>query len=779
MTGGRSRLQVRGIVQGVGFRPLVFRLAGQHQIRGYVCNQRGEVTIEAEGSPEQLRRFTRDLWEQAVAPARIDSLEETPLPVVGYTGFVIKMSEAAGGAAPAFPPDLAVCPACLSDVADAAGRFADYPFTSCTYCGPRFSLIRSLPYDRGATTMAGFALCEACQAEYQDPRDRRFHAQISACPRCGPSIALHNARGNLMAGDWLRLTQAALLGGEIAAVKGIGGFHLLCDARQAAAVERLRARKRRPRKPLALMVRDLATAEQHFELSPREREALQDRRAAIILLKPKPTLAAVLPLAALAPGHQRLGVMLPYTPLHALLCSGQFPWLVATSGNRPGLPIARTNEEALTQLAGLADLFVLHNRDILVRVEDSVCQVVDEELSFIRRSRGHVPETLPVPLPTARPAGSPVVLAAGAEQKNTFCLLQQNQALLSQHIGEIDNVEQLACWHAGIRHATGLLGVSPAIIAYDPHPGYLVSQAAKEISDGTDCLAVYHHHAHMAAGMAEHGLDQPVIGCILDGTGYGRDGTLWGFELLVGDYVDFERVCHLQPFPLPGGEAAIRRPWLAAVALWHDGEPAAARTEARVREFFPQHLPELPLVLAQLDGRIPSPRAGSAGRLFDAVAAMLGLCTVSSYEGEAAILLGEAAEAGSGHAEDAGSYPVVCRDGQWQTAPLIEALVQDLRRSLPRPVIARRFHHTVAAMICGGALATAERTGVQAVVLGGGTWNNRYLLSCARRWLERQGLRVYAPRRVPAGDGGIALGQAVSALWRWHRHVSRGSGAGA
>ncbi|HWI62510.1 MAG TPA: carbamoyltransferase HypF [Symbiobacteriaceae bacterium] len=776
----RRRFRVSGIVQGVGFRPLIFRLALEHGVSGYVCNELGVVTLEAEAAPERLTCFHKALLAQAAPPARIDRLEEERLPPIGLAGFSIRTSAAAGASAsaPVFPPDLAVCPLCRADLADPGGRFAGYPFTSCTYCGPRYSVIEDLPYDRPLTAMAAFPLCDACRADYTNPRNRRFHAQTIACPACGPHIDVRTADGQTAGrGDWQALVHQVLRAGGIAAVKGIGGFHLICDATAEAAVQRLRVRKRRPRRPLAIMARSLEVVERSFDLSHAEQEALTSASAPILLLRPRAQAAGSLPLGALAPGHRRLGVMLPYSPLHLLLFPDGMPFLVATSANGSGLPIARTNDEALTQLCGVADIFVLHDRDIVVRVEDSVCQVADETLLVVRRSRGFVPESLAIPIPPGTGNAAPPILGAGGEQANTVCLVQGGRAVLSQHHGDIAGAEHLTARHEGICHLTGLLRSDPQVVAYDPHPEYLVSQETVRRFAGRVQIPVYHHHAHMAACMAEHGLVSPVIGCILDGTGFGPDGTLWGFEILAGDYAGFERHAHLQPITLPGGEAAIRQPWLLAVSLYHDLKRDTLLTERWARQCFPEHQTKLPPVLAQLDGRITAPKASSAGRLFDATAALLGLCTVSSYEGEAAILLGELAEAAANSA--AGAYPVVCEDGVFQTAPLVGSLLEDLDSARPVSVIARKFHQTVAEMVCAGAVRARERTGLRTVVLGGGVWNNRCLLSITRRLLSESGFVVYSPERVPPGDGGLALGQAVVALWRWSAHVSGGAGEGA
>ncbi len=758
----RRRFRITGTVQGVGFRPLVYRVAHDLGLCGFVSNGAGGVTIEVEGAPERILGFQDALYARLIPPARIDRLLGEDLPPHGYTEFSIVASNPAGGALPAFPPDLAVCPECLAETNDPAQRFAGYAFTSCTYCGPRYSIIRALPYDRPLTAMAPFSLCDACRAEYTDPLDRRFHAQTIACPHCGPRIP----------GSWQKDAHRALLAGQILAVKGIGGFHLVCDAAREGAVQCLRARKRRPRRPFAVMARSLQAVADGFDLTAAEQAALTGREAPIVLLKPKHGLAERLPLEALAPGFTRVGVMLPYTPLHHLMFPDELGFLVVTSGNASGYPIARTNEEALAQLGRIADHFVLHDREIAVRVEDSVCQAVGGEIMVVRRSRGYVPEPLAVPMPDGDRA-YPTVLATGAEQKNTVCLLHRGLAVLSQHHGDLSGAEHLAAWHDGVTHLTTLLGADPEIVAYDPHPQYEVSRAATRRFADKQLWPVYHHHAHMAACMAEHGLTGQVIAAILDGTGYGTDGTLWGFEILTGGYTDFRRQVHLQPIRLPGGEAAIRQPWLLALSLVHEAMPAQAGEWARA--VFPEHQTGVPIALAQLDGRLPAPQASSAGRLFDAVAAMLGLCTVATYEGEAAMVLGEQAEG----APPEQGYPVRMTEDTIQTAPIVRSILGDLSRSVSTAEIARRFHQTVADMVCRGARLARERTGLNRIVLGGGVWANRTLLARTEELLARQGFSVFVPRRVPAGDGGIALGQAVSALWRWHRDVSGSPGDGA
>ncbi|RXT07955.1 carbamoyltransferase HypF [Ammoniphilus sp. CFH 90114] len=770
----RRRVEVSGIVQGVGFRPFVFRLAHAYHLKGYVRNDTGAVTIEVEGWTHQLDQFMQSLQYETKEPARIDTLSHVTLAPVGYQQFSICESKQGGLAFPPFPADLAVCQSCLSEILNPQHRLFHYPFTSCTHCGPRYSIIHHLPYDRKDTTMHAFKLCPSCERDYTDPNERRFHAQTLCCPDCGPLVQVRIYEHTPIEGDWIRIAQQSLLRGEIMAVKGIGGFHLLCDATQPEAIKKLRVRKHRVRKPFALMVRNLATLEKYFVINMTERNLLQDRRASIVLLRPKPLLRKYLDVSILADGYARIGVMLPYTPLHTLLFSTSLSFLIATSGNLHGQTIVRTNKEAFHHLRGMADLFVVHSREIKIRVEDSVCQVIDNQVQVLRRSRGYVPEAIKIPKPKEM-TEELVILAAGAEKKNTFCIIKGDQAIMSQHMGDLDTKEQMEVWKEGVHHMLQLLGTNPSITAYDPHPRYQITQEFREANQGKTCFPVYHHHAHMAACMAEHGLEHPVIGCILDGTGYGRDGGLWGFEILTGDYVDFQRICSLQELPLPGGEAAIRQPWIQAVSLFYEGMQDFDSTKCWAEQQFPMFKEKLSLVLAQLQGKVTTLRTTSAGRLFDGVSAMLGICLQSSYEGEAAILLGEKAENSIHTKGDEGYYSFELKERQLFIRSIVREVLIDIDKRTPHATIARKFHHTVAHMVCAGAKLAREEKGYPDVVLSGGVWHNRYLLSYTKGLLEQEGFKVYIPQVVPAGDGGIALGQAVCALWRWQRDVSIGT----
>ncbi|WCN39778.1 carbamoyltransferase HypF [Aneurinibacillus uraniidurans] len=769
----RYQLRVAGIVQGVGFRPLVYRLAQQYQLSGHVSNQRGEVIIEVEGTFGDIQAFLDSLSSQATEPMRIQTLSKTQLPPIRETGFRIHSSKQEGDSSCyVLPADLALCDACAHDMSDPDSRFYRYPFTSCTDCGPRYTVIEALPYDRGRTALASFPLCEECLQEYENPHNRRFHAQSIACPRCGPQITLLNEQQKTVSGDWLETLHSLLGAGKIIALKGLGGFHLVCDASNEAAIKELRRRKNRSRKPLALMGWDIETIERYFYVSPKEREVILTRQAPITLLQPKPELGEILPLSLLAPGIRRMGVMLPYTPLHQLMFDSTCLFVVATSGNKSGCPIAQTNEEALRDLRDLADGYVLHNRDIVVRADDSVGQVIEEEFYLIRRSRGFVPEGIPFPIP-ATSSALPVVLGMGGEMKNTFCLLHNGKALLSHHVGEVDKVEGIENYRQSIAHVLHLVEAKPDVIGYDPHPAYRVSQE-REAWKSKHSIAVYHHHAHMTACMAEHMLKERVIGCILDGTGYGRDGTMWGFEILVGDYLDFERVHSLKPLALPGGETAIRNPWLLAVSCLYEALGNTDDMLAWAERLFSAYREKMPFVMAQLDGRIPVATSSGAGRLFDAVSALLGICVESSYEGEAAMLLGELiGDDVQGTEHDNRVYPFYSRDGKWHVDRLFLSILEDFEQGVSPQSISRTFHHTIAEMVLDGAKEAREKTGIRSVVLSGGVWNNRYLLSYTKRRLQQEGFTVYTQQKIPAGDGGIAFGQAVSALWRWHQeHVS-------
>jgi hydrogenase maturation protein HypF len=755
---------VTGVVQGVGFRPFVYGLATRLDLSGWVRNTSAGVDIVVEGPLAALEAFQMALREEAPPLARIDALETQETPPNGYTAFEILHSEARPGDFQPISPDVATCDDCLAEVFDPADRRYRYAFTNCTNCGPRFTIIRDIPYDRPSTTMAPFRMCPACQAEYDDPLDRRFHAQPNACPVCGPQLALFPSPANpieLPDGDPVAATRALLVDGAIVAIKGLGGFHLACDATNAEAVARLRERKGRPAKPFALMAPDVAAVETLCHLDEAERSILTGRERPIVLLRQR----AGSPVAAnVAPDLDELGVMLPYTPLHHLLLepeAGLPPALVMTSGNFSEEPIAAARLEAFDRLAPLADAFLMHNRAIHTRCDDSVVCVVGGELAPLRRSRGYAPGSLSLPFDT------PPVLAVGPELKNTFCLARGQQAFVSQHIGDLKNYEAYRAFEDGVRLLAELFRVEPEIIAYDLHPAYLSTRYAQQRADdeGLAAIGVQHHHAHVAACMAEHGLplDARVIGVSFDGTGYGTDGAIWGGEFLLTGYADFERVANLAYVPLPGGDAAIERPYRAALSYlrhadieWDESLPPVAAADAEERA----------VVARMLERGFNVPLTSSMGRLFDAVASLAGVVQEVSYEAQAAIWL--EARASDGAAEE--PYPfTIRREGERWTldpAPLIRAVVEDVRAGLPDTVIGARFHEGVARLVLDVCGILRDKSDLRGVMLSGGVFQNVTLLRRARELLEADGFTVYTHRAVPANDGGVALGQVAVAAAR-------------
>jgi hydrogenase maturation protein HypF len=714
----RRRFRVTGLVQGVGFRPFVHELAHRRGLSGFVLNDGEGVLIEAEGEPAALDAFRAALVDEAPRLARVDGVAADGLAPQGDGGgdggFEIRASAATGRTA-LIPPDVATCDACLRELFDPADRRHRYPFVNCTQCGPRFTIVTGVPYDRPLTTMAGFPLCAACRREYEDPADRRFHAEPIACPACGPRLSLP-----------LEEAVGLLLDGAVLAVKGLGGYHLACDAADEGAVARLRARKHREDKPFAVMT---AAPDALVELAGAERALLESPARPIVLARRR----ADAPVAdAVAPGapwpSPWLGVLLPYTPLHHLLLHDAGRPLVLTSGNRSDEPIAFDDAEARERLGGIADAFLAHDRPIHRRCEDSVVRA-----SFpMRRSRGYVPGGLRLPVAAARP-----LVAAGAELKSTFCVARGGDAFLSPHLGDLDTELAYTAFRTDLELYLAMLDVRPEVVAHDLHPEYLSTKWALE-QDG-ELVGVQHHHAHAAACLAEHGELGPALALVFDGTGYGPDGTLWGGELLRCDLASFERVAHLDPVPLPGGEAAIREPWrVAAAYLEAAGRPVPFGGWELVRRSL----------------QVNAPLSSGMGRLFDAVAAVLGVRERVSYEGQAAIEL----ELLAG---DADAEPYAWRFGDG--AALVRAAHDDLDAGRPRAEIAAAFHEGVAA---GAAAACAEAAPPRTVVLSGGSFQNLRLLGSTRRRLERQGFRVLAHRLVPPNDGGISYGQAASAAAR-------------
>jgi hydrogenase maturation protein HypF len=773
----RRRLVVDGLVQGVGFRPFVFNLAGSENLAGFVTNTSDGVIIEIQGPAETLDRFAVRLTGEAPPLADIVSVTTNPVETEPNVGaFEIRASVDAPGTRTLIPPDVATCADCLREIRDPDDRRYGYPFTNCTNCGPRWTIIGRIPYDRPHTSMARFTMCPACQTEYDDPGDRRFHAQPNACPQCGPRVWLQDENGPVRGHTDPLETAAGLLAvGRILAIKGLGGFHLAVRADSDKAVQRLRRCKNREAKPLAVMAADLEVARSLGIVSEAEESLLTSPRSPIVLLEKID--GGNLPAPSVAAGHRRLGVMLPYTPLHHLLFdklrTHGVTTLVMTSGNASDEPICLGNDEAMAHLKGIADSWLLHDRDIVRRADDSVVQNVGRNLAggtlLFRRSRGYAP--MPIHL-KGSPAAGPDILAVGPELKNTVCLLKEDRAFLSPHIGDLENLQAFEFFTETVATVQDVLECEPRIIAHDLHPGYFSTRWAKEqASRGAQLEPVQHHHAHLAAVMAEHGLTGPVIGLIMDGTGYGTDGTIWGGEILAGDLSGFTRLGHLDPVPLPGGDAAIRAPWRTAVSY--------------LRHSFGDDLPKLPwfddlpvaAIVEMLDKGINSPVTSSCGRLFDAVAALTGrwleiryeaqtaielMALTSSEEVSAAVPFGRNAPPGvqiqSSDGVDGFIVPV---------SGIIRGVVEALDAGASPSEISARFHRTLLDLFVAGARQARERTGLKEVALGGGVFQNEILLDETVRLLREDGYSVYRSMLVPTNDGAVALGQAAVARARW------------
>jgi hydrogenase maturation protein HypF len=756
----RRRLRIRGQVQGVGFRPFVYRIATDLGLAGFVGNDGEGVFLEVEGAASALDGFARRLGAEAPRLARIVAVEAQDVAALGgEEPFAIVASET-GGRGAHVTPDTAVCPDCLAELFDPADRRWRYPFINCTNCGPRYTITRALPYDRPNTSMAAFAQCPACLAEYREPRHRRFHAQPNACPACGPSLALTAPDGvPLLAEDPLAATLALIQSGHIVAIKGLGGFHLVCDAARPDAVRRLRERKAREEKPFALMVANAASVLRHARLEPAEREAMESPERPIVLLS-KLDSAADAP-EGVAPGLALLGAMLPYTPLHYLLfheAAGRPPgmaWLdepqeltlVCTSANPGGEPLVIANDEAFRRLGGIADALLLHDREILVRCDDTVAHVRDGRLRFIRRARGQTPRAIPL----AR-AGPPV-LALGGYLKNTVCVTRGDEAFVSQHVGDLDNRPTCRALEETALHLLNVLDVEPAIIACDLHPDFESTRLAAAMSDarGLPLVQVQHHHAHVAAVMAEHRLARPVLGLALDGVGLGEDGEAWGGELLRVDAAGCTRVGHLRPIALPGGDRAAREPWRMAAAALH----ALGRSEEIERRF--SHA-AAGAVRAMLERDLRCPRTSSMGRWFDAASGLLGLKEVMHFEGQAAMLL-EGLATAHGPVEP---MPQGWRldGGVLDLLPLVGRLA-NARDASPGAAL---FHCTLAAALADWVVTEAARAGLREVVLSGGCFMNRLLAADLESRLVAAGLAVYEACELPPNDGGISVGQAWVAL---------------
>ena len=748
----RLRVTIRGAVQGVGFRPFVFRLAEELELTGWVNNSAQGVFIEVEGRRDQLQSFLLRIPREKPPRAFIQSLESSWLDRVGYTKFEIRESVAAGAKTALILPDIATCPECLREIFDPANRRYRYPFTNCTHCGPRFSIIESLPYDRPNTTMNRFAMCEACRAEYEDPLDRRFHAQPNACPSCGPQLELWDRAGQVLFRRDGALKQAAhaIRRGEIVAVKGLGGFHLLVDARNEGAVCRLRELKHREEKPFALMMPSLAAAQALCEVFETEERLLTSPESPIVLLRRHEDAGGVA--EAVAPRNPCLGVMLPYTPLHHLLLAElDFP-MVATSGNLAEEPICTDERDALRRLNGIADLFLVHDRPIARHVDDSIVRVVMDREMVLRRARGFAP--LPIHLSRR---SLPPQLAVGAHLKSSVALAVGSDVFISQHIGDLESEAAFDAFRRVIGDFERLYDVQPESVTCDAHPDYLSTKFARQL--GVPVREVQHHFAHVVSCMAENDLEGPVLGVAWDGTGYGTDGTIWGGEFFRATRHDFERVAHLRQFRMPGGDSAVREPRRSAVGVLYEifGDALFGLKELAPVQGFTR--PELQIVRQMLHKQLNAPVTSSAGRLFDAAAAIAGLRQETRYEGQAAM---EWEFAADGYQTDE-AYPFRIRDGQsplvidWE--PMIRAMLDDVAENEPVGWLAAKFHNALAEMI----VTMARRIGREQVVLSGGCFQNRYLTERAVRRLEQENFRAYWHQRVPPNDGGIALGQMVAA----------------
>lgn len=741
-------IKIEGVVQGVGFRPFVYRLAKERGLGGEVRNTTEGVTVLAQGTPEAIEDFYHQLVGRPPRLALITTHRIVSRPNQNFRDFVIVHSRRTEKKDIFITPDVATCEECLREIRDPGDRRYRYQFSNCTNCGPRYTIIRDIPYDRPNTTMHAFPMCPECRKEYDNPADRRFHAQPVACPICGPKVKLVDAEENPLPG----LGHRQLKQGKILAVKGLGGFHLACDTRNAAVVAELRRRKKREKKPFAIMCRDMEVVKRYCLVSGEEKDLLLSPAAPIVILHGRRD--CPLPMDQLSPGLHTLGVMLPYTPLHHLLFTDGIESLVMTSANISSDPLIADNAEALDKLKGIADYFLLHNRDIHNRCDDSLAAVVGKEVQLYRRARGYVP------LPVALPGDCSQVIACGGDLKNTFCLTKGNKAYISQHLGDLNNYGNYIQFLAALERLQKLLEVRPRVIAYDLHPGYMANRYVASRSDLMK-VGVQHHHAHMASCMAENGLEGEILGIICDGTGYGTDGMIWGCEILAGGYGGFKRLGHLEYVPLPGGDATVGFPARMALSyLYHFfGDRGVAFADRHLKGLSEK---EKQVVIKQIKNQINTVCTSSCGRLFDAVSALLGVCTRSYYEGQAAMELEAAVNPG---AEGGYRYSVERLGDCYRISSreMWEDLVDDLTLEAPAGLVAARFHLTVAEMLAEAARLARKDTGISEVALSGGVFQNRFLFQRLRDILMRDSFTVYYHRQVPSGDGGISLGQAMVA----------------
>jgi len=748
----RVRARIVGCVQGVGFRPTVFRYATQFGLCGYVRNTPQGVVLEVEGEDFQIGAFFHQLTSEPPRQAVINSIEKELCDQKGYERFEVVESESQGAAATSIPPDLATCDDCLHELLDPKNRRHGYAFTNCTNCGPRFTIVRDLPYDRPRTSMAKFTMCEACDREYHNPHDRRCHAQPNACEQCGPHLELRVADRPFEEDADLSRTKMLLRMGRIVAIKGIGGYHLACDATSHQAIARLRARKHRPHKPFAVMFRDMASVKKHCDVTEAEEAELLSAARPIVLLEAGKTRPRLSP--GISPDADTVGAFLPYAPVHHLLFR-DFEALVMTSGNLADEPIISDEAELSAVVGSIADAALTHDRPIVHKCDDSVLRVVNGQRQFTRRARGFVPNPIQIAV-----SGAPHILAVGGELKNTFCLVRDGSAFLSQHLGDLKDYKTYTHFSCEIESWKSLMHVQPTVIAHDLHPVYLSTRFAA-MARTPQKIGVQHHHAHIASVMAEHDLHRPIIGVALDGTGYGTDGTIWGGEFMVADRCDFERVAHFKTYPLPGGDKAVEEPWRMAMSvLTAEGLGDAARRQ------FPAWRCQLVQKMAMVG--FHSPLTSSAGRLFDAVAAILGLCDVATYEAQAAIRLESVADRTT-----TGAYPFTVRTNQtpWvlDLGPTVRAILDERDHGIAAGEISAKFHNTIAAAILRMCQCLRGKPGLDTVALSGGVFQNALLLRRTVELLQSQRFHVFTNTAVPSNDGGLALGQAAVALERMRR----------
>jgi len=754
----RKRLEIKGIVQGVGFRPFIYRLAKNHKLKGFVFNNTKGVIVDLEGSHSSIESVLRKIKEQSPPLAQIKEIESKNLPVKGYKDFVIKYSRKEEEKNTLVSPDIATCDSCFQELLDPSDRRYKYPFINCTNCGPRFSIIKELPYDRKNTTMKKFKMCRDCRYEYENPLDRRFHAQPDACALCGPEVELLSRKGRKVKGEPFHKTIELIKKGKIVAIKGLGGFHIACDAKNNSAIKLLRKRKNRPFKPFALMARDVDTIKKYVNVSKEEEKLLESQRAPILLLKRKED--CDLPYE-ITPNNKYIGFMLPYTPLHILLLNTDtnIDVLVMTSGNRKDDPIIFKNEDAFSYLSNIVDYFLLHNRDIHIQADDSILRVPsNKEILMVRRSRGYVPEPIKSPIKFDEN-----ILGCGGHLRNTFSLARGNEILISHHLGRLDSILSQVSYERGIEHFINLFNINPEIIVVDKHPGYFSTQFGKKMTfdNKKKLIEVQHHHAHIASCLIDNEVDKDVIGIAWDGTGYGDDGAIWGSEFMIANLKNFKRKAHLQYMPLPGSEKAIEEPWRMAVSYLYKsfGEDFLNIDIDFTRRLNKDKWKNIKIMI---DSGINSPETSSMGRLFDALSSLIGVRDEITYLGQAAIELEMIMDKDE---NDFYNFDIKKENGLYIIDPsrVIHLITLDIINSVSNSIISGKFHKGVVEMIVEVSRLLRKETDIFEVAISGGVMQNLYLRNNATKRLTEEGFKVYNHRKIPPNDGGISVGQVAIA----------------